>query len=142
MPRAAMAVSKKYGGFPDFHRARQLNAEEVRASDLILTATRAHRADVVRLLPKASRVTFTISEFVWLLGAGGAVIAPSSTDPGSVVAAVRSARGLVPPPEDPTAFDLEDPYGRSDEVFEAVAARLDELIDLIMKLFAQQGVPL
>lgn len=49
--------------------ARRLTEELVREADLILTATREHRSDVVQLHPAALRYTFTLKEFVRLAAA-------------------------------------------------------------------------
>ncbi|HST63645.1 MAG TPA: hypothetical protein VLM05_00530, partial [Mycobacteriales bacterium] len=61
-PRAA-AVARSLGADPDHFRARDLDAEQVIAADLVLTATRQHRGAVLRLHPAAHRYTFTLREF-------------------------------------------------------------------------------
>ncbi|PXX51244.1 protein tyrosine phosphatase [Aquitalea magnusonii] len=45
------------------HRAAQLNANDVRHSDLILTMTAKHKAKVLELFPEARGKTFTLSEY-------------------------------------------------------------------------------
>ena len=47
--------------------SRLLNGRHISDADLVLTATRAHRAEVVSLVPRASRYTFTLVQFAALL---------------------------------------------------------------------------
>ena len=56
------------------HVSQPLEAAMVRAADLVLTAAREHRTEVVRLDPDAVPRTFTLLEFARLIagGAGGA----------------------------------------------------------------------
>jgi len=96
------------GGF----RARELVAELVVGADLVLGATRDHRAAAVVLHPRAASRTFTLREFGRLVVG----VDPSTLPTGDVVerahALVRAAaalRGRVPV-EHPRDDDLEDPY--------------------------------
>src|SRR5688500_1096387 len=50
-------------GSDDGFAAHRLTADQVRTADLVLTATREHRAATVRLAPQASRRSFTLREF-------------------------------------------------------------------------------
>jgi protein-tyrosine phosphatase len=93
-------------------RARELVAEHVVAADLVLTATREHRASAVVLHPRASTRTFTLREFARLVDG----VDPASLPAGDAVAraqalvrAAASRRGLVPP-ERPEDDDVSDPY--------------------------------
>lgn len=140
MPEEAATLSRMYGGEPGGHLSRLLTEAHLRAADLVLTATRAHRSSVVQLLPRMSRRTFTINEFARLLGAvqesGRAALFGSE----GVVDAARSLRGFVAPPENPNDDDLEDPYRRPFEVYESVGARLHEQIALIAEGLCPQDV--
>jgi len=93
-------------------RARELLAQHVAGADLVLGATREHRAAAVVLHPRAAGRTFTLREFSRLAGA----VDPADLPTGDVVAraralvgAVAARRGLVPP-DRPGDDDLEDPY--------------------------------
>ncbi|WP_231567732.1 arsenate reductase/protein-tyrosine-phosphatase family protein [Sinomonas humi] len=140
MPEEAAKVSRQYGGDPEDHRSRLLTEEQLGEADLVLTATRAHRSSVVQLLPRMSRRTFTISEFARLLSSvterDGLVLVDSA----DVVDSARSLRGFVAPPENPEDDDLEDPYRRPFEVYEAVGARIHEQIALIAEKLCLRGV--
>lgn len=93
-------------------RARRLLADHVASADLVLTATREHRAAAVTLAPRAASRTFTLRELDRLLGAVDVTDLP--VDPveraAALVRAAAGQRGLVraPRPEDD---DITDPYG-------------------------------
>ena len=93
-------------------RAKALADFMVSGADLILTATRDHRAAAVTLHPQAARKTFTIREFDRLLS----VVDPETLPEGNpteraraVVVAAAAQRGLVRP-DKPGDDDITDPY--------------------------------
>ncbi len=101
-------------------RARQLGGEQIEVADLVLTATRRHRADVVTLSPRAAARTFTVGELDRLLS--------RTTGPvDDLVAAARAQRGLIPPvrAEDD---DLVDPYLGPEAGFVTCVETLDKLL--------------
>ena len=104
--------------------ARELVAEHVVAADLVLGATREHRAAAVVLHPRAAPRTFTLREFARLSGAVDRAALPSG-DPveraRALVVAVAAQRGLVPP-QRPTDDDVSDPYQAPASAFAACAA--------------------
>ncbi|WP_104083270.1 hypothetical protein [Cryobacterium sp. Y11] len=65
-PEAAV-LSTQYGAASTDHIARQLTEQLIAGADLVLTATRDHRREVVTLLPKATRYTFTLNQFARLV---------------------------------------------------------------------------
>jgi protein-tyrosine phosphatase len=121
----------RLGGDPDRFVSRQLTTDMVASADLVVTATRAHRAAVVTLLPRATRYTFTAVELARLLGS----VDLSSLRGGArarvlnLAVAAASYRGFTPPVA-PGADDVLDPYGRpsadyrraSDQMAPAIAA--------------------
>lgn len=103
------------------HAARQLTRELVAESDLVLTATRAHRADVLDLEPRALRRTFTALELAGLVeGAEADGLAALVAD-----AAARRSQG-------PADVDLVDPIGRSEQVHAEVATRIEAAVASIV----------
>ena len=119
MESYALSTLKTYGVDGADFTARELIAEHVVAADLILGATREHRAAAVVLHPRAAARTFTLREFARLAGA----VDPGSLPAGDPVerarALVRAAaahRGLVPP-DRPRDDDLEDPYQAPESAF-------------------------
>jgi protein-tyrosine phosphatase len=93
-------------------RAKELADYMVGGADLVLTATRDHRAAAVTLHPQAARRTFTIREFDRLLSLVDPASLPTD-DPveraRALVVAAASQRGLVRP-DKPGDDDITDPY--------------------------------
>ncbi|HVM27214.1 MAG TPA: low molecular weight phosphatase family protein [Mycobacteriales bacterium] len=119
-------------------RARELEAEHVTAADLVLTATREHRAAAVVLHPRAAARTFTLLEFARLTAGADASELPAGDAVDRARALVRlaaSRRGLVPP-ERPGDDDLADPYQAPASAFAATAelvrAALRGPVDLLV----------
>lgn len=116
------------GGFV----ARQLTPDLARSADLVLTATRDHRRDVVRMAPKALRHTHAIADFSDLVV--GADLEP--TGDGSVVA--QLAAGAAARRDEVAVRDAEDagivdPYRRSPEDFDRMAAQAGQLLPSIIR---------
>jgi protein-tyrosine phosphatase len=92
--------------------ARELVAEHVVAADLVLGATREHRAAAVVLHPRAAARTFTLREFARLAAGVDPGILPAA-DPveraRALVVAAAAQRGLLPPVR-PGDDDVDDPY--------------------------------
>lgn len=112
------------------HRARQLSADHLSDSDLVLALTRDHRRQIVELLPRASRKVFTLREFARLAAAfdfGETPLDPSLSVEGRMREAVEfvaQLRGTVPPPLEPADDDVVDPYRRDDEVYARSAQQI------------------
>ncbi|OII43513.1 hypothetical protein [Plantibacter sp. MMLR14_011] len=134
MPLEVVEQSRRFGGSPEGHVPTALDRDLVADADLILTATREHRSVVARLLPRASRVTFTVPQFARLV-----VEAPAVSDPWTLVDEVAAQRGSVPPPEDPEDDDIEDPYRRSATTYERVGDQIHDHVSVIADRLAQAG---
>ncbi|MCU1622098.1 MAG: Tyrosine phosphatase [Frankiales bacterium] len=109
---AADTLRDQHGIDGTAFRAKALADFMVTGADLVLTATRDHRAAAVTLQPQAARKTFTIREFDRLLS----VVDPATLPTGdrearahALVAAAASQRGLVRP-DKPSDDDVTDPY--------------------------------
>ena len=63
MDPAVAELVRRQGGDAEGFAARQVTAEMVGEVDLVLTATRAHRAAVAFMQPKALRYGFTLGDF-------------------------------------------------------------------------------
>uniref|UniRef100_A0A942SXR7 protein-tyrosine-phosphatase n=1 Tax=Neobacillus citreus TaxID=2833578 RepID=A0A942SXR7_9BACI len=131
MDDAAAAQSQRLGGDPSAHRSRYLTASIAGSADLVLTAERSHRAAVVSLAPRAAKRAFTIKQFARVLDAlePGDIAGVGSTD--ELVERVARLRGTVPPPIDPVADDVDDPYRRSERTHERVADEIDASLAVI-----------
>lgn len=83
------------------HRSRALDADEVAAASIVLTASRGIRSSVVAAVPDARRKVFTMREAVWL----GADALPTGSTGTAAVAAFQAhidgRRGLRQLPSPP-----------------------------------------
>jgi protein-tyrosine-phosphatase len=128
-PRAA-AVARSLGADPDAFRARDLDAEQVAAADLVLTATREHRGAVLRLHPAAHGYTFTLREFGRLTAAtpADALAGPDPVHRARALVAVASGRRGLHRPLRPEDDDVPDPHGAAEEVHRTVGRYIAEAL--------------
>lgn len=113
--------------------ARELDASLVEEADLVLGATRQHRAAAVTLVPIAGSRTFTLLEFARLIDRDD--VATPTDDPVErlrlLVAAAARRRATTrsnPRGED----DIGDPYGSSYAAFERVGRQIADAVDTIV----------
>lgn len=147
MDADAAAALRALGGDPDGFVARRLDATSVAGVDLVLTATRAHRAAVVRQAPTLLRRTFTIREFARLAAAVDRAALPAdAAGPERLRVAVEEAaalRGLLAPPASPDEDDVTDPYGGPSGLHETtlrtLVAALGPTIDLLADAYARES---
>ena len=139
-PQSADAMIAR-GYTPTKHISQDLTPKMLDESDLVLTATLEHRSEIARMLPRASKHTFTIDEFARLTSF---LLAepefqeefkkkPRETREDYLKRAVHEAvllRGMVPTNLDPA--DIVDPYGESVEVYNQVAEHIDVMIEIIV----------
>jgi protein-tyrosine phosphatase len=127
--RALVALGLDPTGFV----ARALEEAQVVGSDLILGASREHRAAVVTLVPQVSRRAFTLREFArlatYVAGAGLEAADPVERARGLVAtaAAQRAAMRAARPADD----DVADPYRRPEVEFQRAAATIDAAVTAI-----------
>lgn len=110
-PYALAALAARGVDGADF-RARELAAEHVAGADLVLAATREHRASAVVMHPRAAARTFTLREFARLTDGLDPADLPDDDvveRARSLVRAAAGRRGLAPPAR-PADDDLSDPY--------------------------------
>jgi len=121
--------------------ARELVAEHVAAADLVLGATREHRAAAVVLQPRAAKRTFTLREFDRLLSVVDPVTLPSEpvARAQALVAEAASQRGLIRP-DTPRDDDITDPYQGPESGFRTCAALIQATLQRPLDLLA--GLPL
>jgi protein-tyrosine phosphatase len=134
-PEAARALVAR-GGDPAGFVSRELTVDLVTEADLVLGATREHRAAAVTLDPRASSRTLTLRELARLLGPVGRA-AITANEPAERMAQLLTAaianRGLVPP-ADPREDDIADPYGQSTSAYERAAEEIDAALRPVIDL--------
>ncbi|GAA5166230.1 low molecular weight phosphatase family protein [Ornithinimicrobium tianjinense] len=120
MDERSAALLADLGGSADGFAARRLTPEMVAAAELVLTATRDHRARSVRLHPRALRRTFTVRELADILSRVPEEELPTAADPAErlreLVRVAGDHRGLHLP-DRPEDHDLVDPFRREDSVY-------------------------
>jgi protein-tyrosine phosphatase len=139
-PFAASAL-RALGGSDAGFRARELAVEMVAAANLVLGATREHRAAAVSMVPRAAARAFTVRELDRLCAGVDGNDLPSGPLPERASALVRAAagrRGLVRP-ERPDDDDLPDPIGAPLSVFTTSAGQIEAALTRPLNLLA--GVP-
>lgn len=109
----------------DRHRARALRHEEIIGADLILTATRAHRARVVAMHPPAVARTFTIRQFGQVMGRANVTGLPAGHPDERLSAAVGFVRrNLAVASNIGSDSDVVDPYGKRRAVHVRAAGQM------------------
>ncbi len=123
MSRYAAAELKGYGGDPTGFAARQLTPELIEEADVLLTATRDLRSQVLAESPGALRRTFTVLEFAALteMSDGG-----TAFDIVKWAGVHRSAAGSV-------EQDVPDPFRRGAEAHAAAASAIHDAVQRIAK---------
>lgn len=112
---------ERLGARADGFSSRALEEHMVNGADLILTATRDHRAVVLDRYPEGLRRTFTVREFAELVEN---MIGVSS--PAEMVREAYRRRS-----EAGTDLDLPDPFRRPPDVHRAVADQIGEAVGII-----------
>lgn len=121
-------------------RGRALDVQLLSDVDLVLTATRDHRAEVVALLPNVVRRAFTIKEFARLSDAVNSALGPNGSH--DLVADARGRtdmagrlRGMGDRP-DPADEDVVDPIGAPLDTYRERMAEIDRAcaraVDLLL----------
>jgi protein-tyrosine phosphatase len=139
-PQSADAMVRR-GFTPTKHVSQDLTPKILEEADLVLTATLDHRSELAKMLPKASKYSFTIDEFARLTSFLSAEPEfqeefkkkPRETREQYLKRAVQEAvllRGMVPTNLDPK--DVVDPYGESVEVYEQVAEHIDVMLEIVV----------
>lgn len=132
MTEQAQAVARRLGLDGSHHRAQQLTSDLVAGADLVLAATREHRADVARLEPIASRRTFTLREFARLAANVDAHeldgLARGAERGQELVRAVAARRGTLVPLTQPSDDDLDDPFRQADSIYDRVGSEIAEAV--------------
>lgn len=141
MPVENQEIAKGLGiSDPTNHAARLLTTEQIHDADLVLALSRAHRRQIVELVPRASRYTFTLREFARIANSLTAddFASLNSSHPAErlreVIELVAQFRGSVPP-TDPADDDVVDPYQQTFDVYAEQAEQLVPAVNAAARLF-------
>lgn len=122
--------------------ARQVDEDMLADADLVLTLTRAHRAEVLELVPSMVRRTFSLLEFTRILKSLDLSGVPSHLDAGArlraIVPLVTAGRALAPRAELPGGDDVPDPYGRGGAAYASSLAMIAAATDTILRLTVER----
>lgn len=131
MDAGAAQLLRDEGIDADNFVARQVTPAMLREADLVLTATRELRHEVVRLEPRALRYTHAILDFRDLvatadLGRPVFMEPPSASLVGTLAARAVTGRGEVGA-RSRADSGIEDPVGKRDRVYAAMARQVGEI---------------
>ncbi|MFD9208192.1 protein-tyrosine-phosphatase [Streptomyces sioyaensis] len=148
METHAATVLTDYGADPAGFLGRELLDEHVIRADLVLTATRDHRAQVISMGHSAGLRTFTLKEFNRLVRAIDPATLPEPDphlpDGGLVeraralVGAAAALRGWLLAPN-PESDEVYDPYGAPITFFRSIGDEINQALDPVVT--ALTGVP-
>ncbi|MEU8384745.1 hypothetical protein [Streptosporangium sp. NPDC048865] len=141
MTGRARRVLVRLGGDPADFGSRLLVPELVADADLILTATREHRAESVAMHLAAAARAFTIAEFGTLVRAVPPEAIIRHRDPvrraRALVDEARALRGLVRADR----LDIADPYGRSRLAYRAAGRSIARSLAVPLRLLTHSPAP-
>ncbi len=143
MESHAETVLAEFGADATGFVGRELLDEHVITADLVLTATRDHRAQVISMGHSAGLRTFTLKEFTRLVRAIDPATLPPLEDgvvmrARALVRAAAALRGwlLAPTAE---ADEVYDPYGAPLTFFRSIGDEIRDALDPVVT--ALTGVP-
>ncbi|WP_374968445.1 low molecular weight phosphatase family protein [Terrabacter sp. BE26] len=124
--------------------ARQVTERMVADADLVLTATRVHRAEIVRLLPRSMGYCFALSDFADLVADADAEVLAEFGDPelggtwtAHVAGFAAERRGTIPPrPREES--DIFDPYGQGRSAFARMAREVERALPAVTAVLSRQ----
>jgi protein-tyrosine phosphatase len=133
MVAPTLDIAASLGADGSAHRARALDDGLIERADLVLTASRAHRDDVLGRVPGSLRRVFTIREAGRIAASLPGRGAPTTiADMTALVAEMADRRSSA---ADPTDDDIVDPQGEPAEVYAEMAAQeVGPLADLAVLL--------
>lgn len=143
MTEQAAELSRLYDGDPTRHQASELTPARIKAANLVVTMTREHRAEVVSMLPRASRKTFTLRELDRLIDTykdlePEAWAAPRDANAGALdlfVLDIAANRGFSSAAVLPGEDDIVDPYRRGQEVYDEAGQLISQSIARVAAAF-------
>ncbi|MFF1478233.1 protein-tyrosine-phosphatase [Streptomyces sp. NPDC058301] len=137
MEANAAAVLADFGADASGFTGRELLDEHVITADLVLTATRDHRAQVISMGHSAGLRTFTLKEFTRLVRAIDPTTLPDPSEAGMVeraralVRAAAALRGWLLAPN-AEADEVNDPYGAPITFFRSIGDEINMALEPVV----------
>lgn len=119
-PEAALVLSRLGGDASEF-ASRQVTPAIAADADLVLTMTRDHRTEVLRLAPKQLHRAFTLHEAARLVSECGAC-------------SLGDLAALRPQLATDGLFDIADPIGRDATFYANVGAEIASLLPPVLEV--------
>ena len=141
MPHTAQRIAERLGVVsPESHRAAALTPEALQQADLVLGMDREHRRWAAQLEPTAVRRSFTLIEFAHIVTQADCdkmsdLIDATENIEMAALKAVMRMRGVVPRLRPERAYDVEDPYGRSKQVYERSSRQILRAVEDVVAFF-------
>ncbi|MCI1261725.1 MAG: hypothetical protein LKG20_05510 [Tetrasphaera jenkinsii] len=126
VPRDLIEIAPEVADRLNGHASGPLEIAQIRAADLILTATAEHRSRVLVEVPAAFKRTFTIREFATVLAERG--LRPGA-DPDAWRAAIAQVARYRGGADD---ADIEDPYRRGRAAYKGMRETMLPLLDVVI----------
>lgn len=139
----ALAALAEHGVDGSAFRAQELVAEHVLAADLIVGATREHRAAAVMLHPRAAARTFTLREFARLVERLDPAYLPAGDvfERGRALVALAAAERGQAAPGHADQDDVSDPYRAPLSQFLRCAGLIERTVRGPLNLLAGRAGP-
>ncbi|MFI1394930.1 protein-tyrosine-phosphatase [Streptomyces sp. NPDC020681] len=136
MEANAEVVLADFGADATGFVGRELLDEHVIRADLVLTATRDHRAQVISMGHSAGLRTFTLKEFTRLVRAIDPATLPDPREgvvarARALVRAAAALRGWLLAPS-PDADEVYDPYGAPITFFRSIGDEINQALDPVV----------
>jgi protein-tyrosine phosphatase len=119
--------------------SRQVTEPMVRSSELVLALTRAHRSQVLELVPSAVRRSFTLLEFARILESldlSGLPAGLGADERLRAILPLATAGRSLAPRATSGGDDVLDPFGRGDATYERSLALIRQATDTIVRIVA------
>jgi protein-tyrosine phosphatase len=132
LPQETRVVGARHGLSlkPSSHR---IWVSDIAAADLIITMTREHRREVVRMDRRANRRVFTLRELERVIEAvGGARARGGAGDETAWVDELSTMRGTAARPTREADDDVVDPFGRAESVYDQMLSEMLPALDALI----------
>lgn len=127
------SIAEQHGLSLDHHKPKYIDGEDLKTRDVVLTATVAHRAQVLAESPGLLKRVFTIKEFAQLLPLIDLTEINAEDASGWWRAVARKASELRSRVNTPEAdLDILDPFKKDISIYEISTREIMDALDVVM----------